>query len=280
VGDSLNVSLGPASTKTRFDAGTLALNQFVGNVDVSRPVRAKGFVTPLNIAFGAEYRHEDYEIRAGEPDAYRDGGVPNQFGGPAAIGAQVFPGFRPSNEVKASRYSGAAYVDVEGDVRTWLRLGAAGRTERYSDFGGTLDGKVTARVQPERHVLVRGSVSSGFRAPSLGQSYFSSTATNFLNLGQGLVPVESLTLPVNSAAAQVLGASPLKPERARNVTGGVVVTPVSTLELAVDYYRIAIDDRIVLSGNFTAPPIAHPEPVSLWYERADGLRTYWSDVLA
>jgi iron complex outermembrane receptor protein len=108
VGDSLNVSLGPASTKTSFDAGTLALNQLVGNVDVSRPVRAKGFVTPLNIAFGAEYRHEDYEIRAGEPDSYRDGGAPNQFGGPAAVGAQVFPGFRPSNEVEASRYSGAA----------------------------------------------------------------------------------------------------------------------------------------------------------------------------
>jgi iron complex outermembrane receptor protein len=256
VGDSLNVSLGPTSTKTSFEAGTLALNQFVGNVDMSRPVPAKGFSSALNIAFGAEYRHESYEIRAGEPDSYRDGGAPNQFGGPSAIGAQVFPGFRPSNEIDASRYSGAAYLDVEGDLRKWLRLGAAGRTERYSDFGGTLDGKVTARVQPDRHFLVRGSASSGFRAPSLGQSYFSSTATNFLNLGQGLVPVESLTLPVNAAAAQVLGASPLKPERSRSVTGGIVVMPVSALELAVDYYRIAIEDRVVLSGNLTAPPIA------------------------
>jgi iron complex outermembrane recepter protein len=256
VGDSLNVSLGPASTKTSFDAGTLLLNQFVGNADLSRPVPVKGFTGPLNVAFGAEYRRENYQIVAGEPDSYRDGGAPNQFGEQAAIGAQVFPGFRPSNEVDASRHSVAAYLDVEGDVRRWLRVGAAGRTERFSDFGGTVDGKLTARVQPERHVIVRGSVSTGFRAPSLGQSYFSSTATNFLNLGQGLVPVDSLTLPVGSAAAQVLGAAPLKPENSRNATAGVVVTPADGLEVAVDYYHIAIDDRIVLSGNFTAAPIA------------------------
>jgi iron complex outermembrane receptor protein len=258
IGDTLNVSLGPTPPpgKTSFDAGTLVLNQFVGNADVSRPVRVKGLAGTLNIAFGAEYRRENYQIAAGEPDSYRDGGMSNQFGGRAAIGAQVFPGFRPTNEVNASRDSVAGYVDVEGDLTRWLRVGAAGRTERYSDFGGTIDGKLTARVQPVPRVALRGSVSTGFRAPSLGQSFFSSTATNFVNLGQGLVPVESLTLPVNSPAAQVLGAVPLKPESSRNVSGGVVVTPVSALEVAVDYYRIAIDDRIVLSGNFTAAPIA------------------------
>ncbi len=256
VGDSLNVSLGPASTKTTFDAGTLSLDQFVANAGVGRAVPVKGFAGVLHLAFGVEHRHEAYEIRAGEPDSYRDGGVANQFGGPGAIGAQVFPGFRPSNEVQASRDNTAAYVDAEGDLRTWLRLGAAARTERYSDFGGTLDGKITARVQPDPAFIVRGSISSGFRAPSLAQSYFSSTATNFLNLGQGLVPVESLTLPVDSAAAQVLGATALKPERSRHVTGGVVITPMTPLEVAVDYYHIAIDDRIVLSGNFTAAPIA------------------------
>jgi iron complex outermembrane receptor protein len=256
VGDSLNVSLGPTSTKRTFDAGTLFLNQFVANADAGRALRVKGFAGALNLAFGTEYRHETYEIGAGEPDSYRDGGVANQFGGPGAIGAQVFPGFRPSNEVSASRYNTAAYVDVEGDLRKWLRLGAAGRAERYSDFGSTLDGKITGRLQPARAFIIRGSVSTGFRAPSLAQSFFSSTATNFLNLGQGLVPVESLTLPVDSAPAQVLGAVALKPEQSRHVTGGVVITPMAPLEIAVDYFRIAIDDRIVLSGNFTAAPIA------------------------
>jgi len=256
VDNSLNVSLGPTSTKTTFDAGTLFLDQFVANADIGRALHVRGFAGDLNLAFGAEYRHERYEISAGEPDSYRDGGMANQFGGPGAIGAQVFPGFRPSNEVKASRYNTAAYVDVEGDLRRWLRVGAAGRTERYSDFGDTLDGKITARIQPVRTLAVRGSVSTGFRAPSLAQSFFSSTATNFLNLGQGLVPVESLTLPVASAAAQVLGAVALKPEQSRHVTGGVVITPTAPLQIAVDYYQIAIDDRIVLSGNFTAAPIA------------------------
>ena len=259
IGNTLNASLGPSAppNKTTFDAGTLMLNQLVTNADISRPVAVKGLARPVNVAFGAEARRENYRLLAGEPDSYRDGGALNQAGRPAAIGAQVFPGFRPTNEVNESRGSVAGYVDVEGAVSRWLRIGGAGRAERYSDFGGTVDGKVTARVEPLPGLIVRGSFSTGFRAPSLGQSFFSSTATNFLNLGQGLVvPVESLTLPVGSAAARALGASPLKPETSRNASGGIVITPVKDLELAVDYYRITIDDRIVLSGNFTAPPIA------------------------
>jgi iron complex outermembrane receptor protein len=258
IGDTLNVSLGPLvpPNKRTFDAGSLELNQFVGNVDVSRPFTVGSFAGPVNVAFGGEYRRENYRIDAGEPDSYGDGGVANQFGARAAIGAQVFPGFRPSNEVDASRHSVAGYVDVEGDVIKSLRIGVAGRAEHYTDFGSTLDGKLTARVQPDPRLVIRGSVSTGFRAPSLGQSFFSSTATNFVNLGQGLVPVESLTLPVSSAPAQVLGAQALKPENSFHTSAGVVLTPLPGLDITVDYYRIAIDDRIVLSGNFTAGPIA------------------------
>jgi iron complex outermembrane receptor protein len=257
IGNSLNVSLGPTvpPDKTRFDAGRLDLNLFVANLDVSRAFRV-GLSGPLNLAIGAEVRRENYRIRAGEPDSYRDGGVPNQFGGQAAIGAQVFPGFRPANETNRSRHSGAGYVDVEASVLRWLRIGGAARAERYSDFGGTIDGKFATRVEIDSRFVVRGSVSTGFRAPSLAQSFFSSTATNFVNLGQGLVPVESLTLPVDSAPAQVLGAQPLKPEQSLNTGAGVVITPVPDLSITIDGYRIAIDDRIVLSGNFTAPPIA------------------------
>jgi iron complex outermembrane receptor protein len=258
IGNTLNVSLGPTvpPNRTTFDAGGLVLDQFVGNLDVSRAVPVQGLAGRLNVAFGTEYRREHYQLRAGEPDSYGDGGMPNQFGGRAAIGAQVFPGFRPSNEVDRSRHSVAGYVDVEGEVVHRLRLGAAARTEHYSDFGSTVDGKLTARLEAHRVLVVRGAWSTGFRAPSLGQSFFSSTATNFLNLGQGLVPVESLTLPVDSAAAKVLGAVPLEPEHSTNASAGVVVTPLPSLNVTLDYYRIAIDDRIVLSGNFTAAPIA------------------------
>jgi iron complex outermembrane recepter protein len=258
IGNTLNVSLGPTipPNKTTFDAGTLKLGQVVGNIDVTRGFKVGSLAGPLNVAFGAELRREQYEIVAGEPDSYGNGGVPNRAGGGAAIGAQVFPGFRPSDAVNEARHSQAAYVDVEGDFLEWLRLGFAGRTEHYSDFGNTVDGKLSARVQPNRQFVARASLSSGFRAPSLGQSFFSSTATNFIPVaGQGLVPFESLTLPVNSPAALALGAQPLKPETSRHASAGVVVTPVPGFDVTVDYYHIAIDDRIVLSGNFTGPQI-------------------------
>ena len=258
IGNTLNVSLGPTipPNKTEFDAGALSLGQLVVNADVSRGFRLDALSGPLNVAFGTEVRHEKYGITAGEPDSYRGGGSPNVAGGVAAIGAQVFPGFRPTNEVDESRNSVAGYVDVEGDFLSWLRLGLAARTEHYSDFGNTLDGKITARIQPDRRFIVRGSLATGFRAPSLGQSFFSSTATNFLNVpGQGLVPFESLTLPVNSAAAQVLGAQDLKPENSTHASAGIAVTPVPGFDVTVDYYHIDIDDRIVLSGNFTGPLI-------------------------
>jgi iron complex outermembrane receptor protein len=258
IGNTLNVSLGPniPPNKTVFDAGTLKLGQAIGNVDISRAFKLAGLSGPLNVAFGAEVRREQYEIVAGEPDSYDNGGVRNIAGGIAAIGSQVFPGFRPTNEVNESRQSAAGYIDVEGDFLSWLRLGVAGRTEHYSDFGGTVEGKLTVRVQPDRRFVARGALSTGFRAPSLGQSFFSSTATNFINVaGQGLVPFESLTLPVDSPAAQVLGAQALKPENSVHASGGVVFTPVPGLDFTVDYYHIAIDDRIVLSGNFTGPQI-------------------------
>ena len=259
IGNTLNVSLGPTipPNKTTFEAGTLALGQFVLNADVTRPFKLEALSGPLNVAFGAEVRNEQYEITAGEPDSYSNGGVPNRAGGVAAIGAQVFPGFRPSNEVNESRNSVAGYLDLEGDILQWLRLGGAARAEHYSDFGGTVNGKLTVRVQPDRRFVLRGSLSTGFRAPSLGQSFFSSTATNFINVaGQGLVPFESLTLPVTSPAAQVLGAQELKPENSTHASAGVAITPVPGFDITVDYYHIAIDDRIVLSGNFTGPRIS------------------------
>lgn len=259
IGNSLNVSLGPSipPNKKVFDAGTLRLGQAVGNVDISRGFKVGRMAGPLNVAFGSEVRREQYEIVAGEPDSYGNGGSPNRAGGVAAIGAQVFPGFRPGNEVNASRESAAGYVDVEGDFLTWLRLGFAGRGEHYSDFGGTVEGKLTARVQPDPRFVVRGALSTGFRAPSLGQSYFSSTATNFISVaGQGLVPFESLTLPVSAPAAQVLGAQALKPENSVHASGGLAITPIPGLDVTADYYHIAIDDRIVLSGNFTGPRIS------------------------
>jgi iron complex outermembrane receptor protein len=257
VSDSLNTSLGPniPPNQTSFDCGALGLDQWVANLDFSRPFEV-GLAGPLNVAFGVEGRRDGYEIIAGEPASYIDGGFPDQFGGRAPAGAQVFPGFRPSNEVDVHRDSYAAYLDLEGDVLSKLRLGLAGRYEDYSDFGSTSDYKLTARLQPVKAFVLRGAVSTGFRAPSLGQSHFSTVSTNFLAVGGVLLPFEVGTFPVGSPVGRALGARDLKPEESEHRSLGLVWNPVSAFELSVDYYQVDIQDRIVLSGNFTGAQVA------------------------
>jgi iron complex outermembrane receptor protein len=257
VRNSLNVSLGPTipPNQTEFYSGAIAFNEFAFNTDTRRQVDV-GLSSPANVALGFEFRRNNYQIIPGEPASYIDGGSRDQFGNPAIPGAQVFPGFRPSNEIDASRNSVAAYIDVEGDVTSMLRLGGAGRWEHFDDFGNTGDGKLTVRLQPTRRFVVRGAVSSGFRAPSLGQIYFSTVSTNFSLIGGQFVPVEAGTFPVGSPQARALGATDLTPEQSVHYSAGLVVTPVDPLEITVDYYHIAIDDRIVLSDNFTGARIA------------------------
>nr|MBA3319654.1 TonB-dependent receptor [Gemmatimonadales bacterium] len=125
------------------------------------------------------------------------------------------------------------------------------RVEHYNDFGSTTDGKLTARFEPVAGVALRGAIATGFRAPSLGQSFFSATSTNFID-GQ---PFENRTFPVTTGVAQALGARPLEPETSENYSFGVALNPVRNFSLTADYYQILIDDRIVFSGNFTGTPI-------------------------
>jgi len=179
VRNSLNVSLGPTGNQTSFYAGSLGDRQTTANVDFSRGFNL-GLAGPINVAAGVEYRREGYQVIAGEPNSYIDGGKLNQAGGKAAPGSQVFPGFRPSNAVDASRNSKAIYVDTEGDVLAQLRVGIAARHENFSDFGGTTNEKLTLRYTPIKQLIFRGAASTGFRAPSLGQSWFSAASTNFI----------------------------------------------------------------------------------------------------
>jgi len=268
VTNSLNASLGPTlpPNQTKFDAGELGDQQLTANFDLSRRFNA-GLAGPLNVAVGAEYRRDSFEQHAGEPNSYIDGGHVNQFGGIAAPGAQVFPGFRPENEIDISRHSHALYVDVEGDVFSKLRLGLAGRYENFSDFGSTTNGKLTARFSPLTHLIFRGAVSTGFRAPSLNQGYWSAISTNFIiNPATSQVePFQVGTFRVNQPVAQLLGASALDPEKSKNLSAGVVWQPMQNLELTADYFHIDIDDRIVYSGNFNQAelqPLIRPFGVS------------------
>ncbi len=254
VKNSNNVSLGMASP-IEFYAGTMVFQQSTSALDFSRPLNI-GTNAPLNLALGAEFRYENYQIEAGEETSYIDGGVrvldgPNA-GALAAVGAQVFPGFRPSDATSESRNNVAVYADAENNLISSLTLSAAGRFEDYSDFGSTTIGKLALRFEPIQKYAVRGAVSTGFRAPSLAQSFFSSTATNFING----VPFEVKTFPVESPQAQALGAEPLKAEKSVNLSAGFTMDPIDNLSFTVDYYRITIDDRIVFSENFTGPRIA------------------------
>ncbi len=253
VRNSANVTLGTGSP-TEFYAGTLKADQFTANLDAAKSFTV-GLASPLNVAVGAEFRRDGYHITEGEPDSYRDGGVPiidgPNAGTQGAPGAQVFPGFRPGDRTNESRNNVAGYVDLETQVVSKLLLGIAGRVENYNDFGSTSDGKVTARFEPVPGFAIRGAISTGFKAPSLGQSYFSATSTNFING----VPFDNRTFPVTSPVAQALGASELTPEQSENYSFGVALNPVRNLAITADYYQILIDDRIVFSGNFTGAAV-------------------------
>ena len=259
VADSLNTSLGPnvPPNQTKFYAGSLGDDQWTANFDVSRPFRVAALAGPLNVAWGVEWRRDGFEQMAGEPNSYINGGHRDRTGAVAPAGAQVFPGFQPSNEVDISRNSRAIYADIEGDVLPMLRLGVAGRYENYSDFGDTTNGKITARFSPLPQLILRGSASTGFRAPSLSQGNWSAISTNFLlNPATGqLEAFQTGTYRVDSPIARALGAQPLKAEKSRNLSAGVVWQPLSNLELTADYFHIDIDDRIVFSGNFTGARI-------------------------
>lgn len=243
--DTLNRSLGPAS-KTSFDAGGFESSQLVANIGFVKGYAMDGLASDLNVAWGVEARRETYEIFAGEPDSYRNGGVLLN-GAPTASGAQVFPGFRPENEQDEDRTAIGAYLDVEANVTDALLLSGALRGESYSDFGETLTGKLAARYDFTESFAVRGSVQNGFRAPSLQQQFFTTTSTNFING----VPFDITTFTVDDPVAIALGAQPLDAEKSINYALGFVFR-AGAFNLTVDGYRIDVEDRIVLSENLTA----------------------------
>jgi iron complex outermembrane receptor protein len=244
--NTLNRSLGPVSG-TEFDAGGFEHNQLVGALSMVKGFAVDGLASDLNVAWGVEARREGYEIFAGEPDSYRNGGVLLPGGGVTASGAQVFPGFRPENELDEDRTALGAYLDLEADVTDAFLVSAAVRAESYSDFGETVTGKLAARYDLTDSFAVRGSVQNGFRAPSLQQQFFTTTSTNFI----GGVPFDITTFRVDDPIAQALGAESLDAETSTNFAiGGVYQT--GSFNLTVDAYMIEVTDRIVLSENLTA----------------------------
>jgi iron complex outermembrane receptor protein len=250
ISNTLNASIaeldrvngGPGVSKSAFDAGGFDASQMTTNVDFSRffPEMMGG----MNIAFGTEYRRETYSIFAGELGSWNDA---DGFGG-GDPGSQGFPGFRPADVSDNSRHSVAAYVDVETDLTTRIKLLTAARYEKYSDFGDSLTGKVAASFKVTDSMLLRGSMSTGFRAPSLQQTNFSSTFTEFV----GGEPIDSVFAPNNGKVAQTIGIPQLKDEESTSFTIGATWAPSAATSFTGDLYRINIKDRIMFSGRFEA----------------------------
>ena len=226
---------------TRFYAGGFSFEQYTTNLDFSQFYDS--VFRGMNVAFGAEYRKENYQIFPGEPGSYIDAdGV--GVGGNA--GSQGFPGFQPGDATDKSRNSWAGYGDVEFDLTDRLTTDVAVRYEDYSDFGSTTTGKLAAAFRVSDQFLLRGSLSSGFRAPSLQQKYFSSTITDFISG----VPVDVVIAPNGGAIANAAGIPPLKEEKSTSYTLGFTWKPTDSINVTLDGYRIDIKDRIVLSGRF------------------------------
>ena len=248
------------STPVEFNAGGFAFAQNTTNFDMSRFY--EDTMSGLNLAFGAEYRVERYEIFAGELGSYAKfdtNGNVWDIDDPASIevvdffgrarpgGSQVFPGFNPGNELNNTRNSVAAYVDVEADISDSFLISGALRYENYSDFGGTLNFKLATRLKLGEDFALRASANTGFRAPSLHQLNFNSTSTIFVDG----IPTEVGTFSNDSRAAQLLGIPQLKEEESRSASIGFTgKLPDANLSFTVDGYFIAIDDRVVYTGQF------------------------------
>ena len=210
-----------------FYNGAFKTTQFTNTLDLDRSFNV-GLASPLNVAVGGELRRETYTIDAGDPSSY--------YG----AGAQSFDGYTPLDAGQHSRNVYAAYVDFAVDPIKNLHVDLAGRYEHYNDFGSTTVGKLTGRYDFTPSFAIRGTASTGFRAPTLAEEFYSGT-----NVSPYSAEVQ---LPANSAAATFAGFAPLKPEKSDNYSAGFVWKPLPKLQITADFYEIKIKDRILVSG--------------------------------
>ncbi len=252
------------NTPTVFSDGILSAKQESVDLDIAKDVAVSWMPNPVTVAFGAQYLRQTYGIQAGS--------LPSWYVGTSGVsgGAQGFAGWQPTNAVDASRQDVAEYLDLETNLTDRFGVAAAVRHEHYNDFGNTTSGSLAGRFDFTDSFAIRGSASTGFRAPALGQQYFSQTSSLFFANGNSTgLPAgiyNAGLVPVGSTIAQLLGSEPLKPEKSRNLTLGAVWNPTDVLTLSLDFYQIKIRNRIALSGA-----IATTSPTVLSYLAANGI---------
>ncbi|THU38483.1 TonB-dependent receptor [Niastella caeni] len=245
VSNSNNASMG-VNSPTDFYCGKLAFRQSTTNVDFSKDLGSKLNLSSFNVAIGAEARFDMFKITPGQEESWRNYD-PNSG---KVGGAQVFPGYQPSNAVDETRSVVSTYVDVESDITEKFLVNVAGRFEHYSDFGNALAGKLALRYKLLDALSIRGAISNGFRAPSIHQYYFNNTSTQFQIVGGSLSPSNTLTVRNNDPIAKALGIPDLKEETSVNYSLGITSKPGRNVSLTIDAYRIDIRNRILLAGPF------------------------------
>jgi len=266
IQNSINASLGAVSPRQAY-AGGFEYSQNTTNLDFDRGFEGN---IPIHVGFGGEMRFENYQIEEGEAASYINGGVENdwvingdttQVAG--AAGIQVFPGFQPQNALNKNRNSFAMYGDLEFDFTEAFMVGIAGRYENFSDFGDNFSFKVAARYKITDKITARTSYSTGFRAPSLQQVYFNNLSTQFVDVDGEQVAVQVGTFNNESNVTRAFGIKPLTAETSQNFSIGATAG-FGRFSIAVDYYSIKIDDRIVLSGRFGPDEeLANGDPASV-----------------
>ena len=259
IKNTLNATL-EENSPTEFDAGGHQLIQNTTSIDFSKYFLDASY--GFNIALGLEHRLDKYKIFSGEEASYGSYDINEDLinsktplsdyktynGEIRPGGSQGFPGYSPENEVDRNRSNFSVYLDTEIDFSKKFMIGAAARFEYYSDFGSTLNFKLASRYKITKKFNLRGSFSTGFRAPSLAQSYYNLTFTNFI----GNTPTESFLIANNSAIARRFNIDNLKEEKAINASLGFTAKLGAMFNLAIDGYYVSIKDRIILSGNFDA----------------------------
>jgi len=252
---------------TEYNPGMYTETDHVLNLDLSRSLQTAMLPSPLNVGLGLEYRVEQFEVTAGGRNSWliNEDLAAQGFG----VGSNGFTGFSPDIARKNNRGSYAGYVDLETNLNKDLLVGVAGRYEKFETFGDTLNGKFNTRWQATPMVALRGAISTGFRAPTVGQANIQNVTTAFVegrlaNVG---------TYPPSHPISALKGAQELKPEKSFNLSAGTVLD-VGNLNVTIDYYRVAVRDRIARSAQLALSPGELAEARRLGFEDIEKVAYY------
>ena len=236
ISNTINPSLGP-ETPFEFSPGRYTQSEQTLDIDFTKPFDV-GLYEPLFVATGFQYRNESYESFAGDTASYEIGPLATQGFG---IGSNGFPGLAANSQGRVSRNNIALYIDAEAYITENFMLAGALRYEDFSDFGDTTKGKIAFRWQALENIAFRGAFSTGFKAPTLGQSNVRNVTTAF---GTGGQLIDRATLPPTDPVSQLKGGEQLTPEESESITFGVVADFDNGLFITADYYNIELTDRI------------------------------------